>query len=90
MGENDEFGDLKCSKCGWDSEQASMDNNGVYCIPPEPYCYCFAEDFYEIAREELEMGRELEIDLAQDPDVQARREDVDDALSFILGQNDEE
>ena len=35
-----------------------------------------------------ETYRELEIDIANDPERQQRRDDADDAMLFVLGQND--
>ncbi|MHA2046156.1 MAG: hypothetical protein ACW99G_15295 [Candidatus Thorarchaeota archaeon] len=74
-----------CLHCDWSEEDAESDYDGDYCLPPEFECSCYEEDEYEITREELEERQQLEIDLSSDPVVQARREDTDRSLIFLMG-----
>jgi hypothetical protein len=85
---DDSFGNIYCKDCGWDSDEAESDNHGVYCLPPEPECLCY--ELYEPTEQQLEEDRQLEVDLANDPEVRARRADADEALDFLIGDNDRE
>lgn len=84
------FGHYTCSKCDWDSEEAETDTQGVYHLPEEPECYCYERDQIDIVEDELAIRTAMEQDLANDPERRARQDEVDNALMFLIGDNDRE